>query len=49
MKGVHVLWRLSLYILMYDVKVVGFAHALFRHAVSWILCLAAMRRILSRA
>ncbi len=27
MKGVHVLWRLSLYILMCDVKVVGFVHA----------------------
>ena len=49
MKGVP-FWGAFHYIfLVRDVKVDGFAHALFRHAVSWILCLAAMRRILRRA
>ncbi len=49
MKGVQ-FWDAFHYIfLVRDVNVAGFAHALFRHAVSWILCLAAMRRILRRA
>ena len=49
MKGVPKLDAFHYIFLVRDVKVDGFAYALFRHAVSWILCLAAIRRILSRA